>query len=78
MRYIPGRGLLLIAYRQGIEMAKIPDGYVEGVEKRNEAFLQALNGEDDLGMVIRHIECSGATRLDFPFREDPRPFNFTG
>jgi hypothetical protein len=53
MRYIPGRRLLLIAYRRGNEMAKIPAGYVEGVEKRNEAFLQALNGEDDLGMVSR-------------------------
>jgi hypothetical protein len=40
-------------------MAKLPEGYVEGVEKRNEAFLQALDGEDDLGMVIRahiHVE----------------------
>ncbi len=40
-------------------MAKVPDGYVEGVMKRNEEFLQLLDGEDDLGMVIRahiHIE----------------------
>ncbi len=64
MRYIPGRGLLLIAYRQGNEMAKVPDGYVEGVEKRNEAFLEALGGEDDLGMVIHAAgaEASGRHR----------------
>jgi hypothetical protein len=40
-------------------MAKVPDNYIESVEARTDAFFQMLNGEDDLGMVIRahiHIE----------------------
>jgi hypothetical protein len=55
------------------EMTKIPDGYVKGVEDRSEAFFQMLEGEDDLGMVIRaHIHIEHELR-EYILAAAPRP-----
>jgi hypothetical protein len=38
---------------------KLPDGYLENLDARERAFFQALEGDDELGMVVRahiHIE----------------------
>lgn len=54
-------------------MAKIPDGYIEGIEKRDAAFFEALSGEDDLGMVIRgHIHIEHELQ-EFIIAAAPRP-----
>ena len=54
-------------------MAKVPNGYVEGVRERNEAFFQALDGEDDLGMIIRaHIHVEHELR-EFIVAAAPQP-----
>jgi len=55
-------------------MAKLlPDGYLENLECRNDAFYRVLEGEDDLGMVIRaHIHIEHELR-EFILAAAPRP-----
>jgi len=55
------------------EIAKVPDGYIEGVEERTDAFFQMLDGEDDLGLVIRaHIHIEHELR-EFILAVAPKP-----
>jgi len=54
-------------------MAKVPEGYVKGVEARNAAFFQMLEGEDDLGMIVRaHIHIEHELR-EFILAAAPKP-----
>ena len=54
-------------------MTKIPDGYIKSINERDEAFFQILNGEDDLGVVIRaHIYIEHELR-EFILAAAPKP-----
>jgi hypothetical protein len=54
-------------------MAKVTDGYLENLDARELAFFQALEGDDDLGMVVRaHIHLEHELR-EFILAAAPRP-----